>query len=143
MKNFYSLEPEVAGELGDRTIMDSSVHPPIVTKLHHLFTGWLDDELLECFPCYIVTEGLMEDIKKLEPSGCIFDDLIIEKSEQFNDMYPNKMLPAFKWLKVSGDPGKDDFGISADNLLVVSERVMNILKSHSFNECDVEVWPQS
>ena len=137
MENFYSLEPEVAGELGPKTIMDSSVHPPIVSKLHFIFSGWLGDEIIECFPCYIVTEGLVQEIKKLQPSGCWFDDVTIEKSEQFNELYPNKLLPKFKWLKVEGKAGKDDFGISPDNLLVVSERMLKVLKSFNLNECDI------
>ena len=32
---FYSLEPEVAGELAEGTVMDTSVHPPIVTSVHY------------------------------------------------------------------------------------------------------------
>jgi hypothetical protein len=31
---YHSIEPEVAGGLGANTIMDRTVHPPVVTKLH-------------------------------------------------------------------------------------------------------------
>jgi len=142
MEKFYSLEPEVAGELGQKTKLDSTVHPPLAQKLHFTFTGWLGDELLECFPCYIVTEALMLEINKIQPSptGYLLDDVVIEISEQFKDIYPNKTLPPFKWLKVTGEAGKDDFGISSNNLLIVSERILNILKTFQINECEVDEW---
>ncbi|MCP3944983.1 MAG: hypothetical protein GY710_26385 [Desulfobacteraceae bacterium] len=140
MGKFYSLELEVAGELGANTSMDSSVHPPLVFTLHFIFSGWRGDDLLECFPCYIATEALMQEIKNTQPSGCVFDEMIIEKSEQFNELYPNTMLPNFKWLKVQGEAGKDDFGISSDNFLIVSERILKILKNFNLNECEIEEW---
>ena len=43
MSGFHVVEPEVAGALGDRTEMDSSIHPPIVKRLHYEFQGWLGD----------------------------------------------------------------------------------------------------
>ena len=36
MKYFY-IQPEVAGGLGKNTVMDRSVHPPIVSRLHYEF----------------------------------------------------------------------------------------------------------
>lgn len=42
VKYFY-LEPEVSGGLGDDAIMDTGVHPPVVTRLHYEFDGWLGD----------------------------------------------------------------------------------------------------
>ena len=51
---YVYIEPEVAGGLGDHTVMDRSVHPPIVSKLHYQMEGWLGDALLESFPVFIV-----------------------------------------------------------------------------------------
>lgn len=45
MKYFY-IEPEVAGGLGRNTVMNRAVHPPVVSKLHYHFDGWLGDVLL-------------------------------------------------------------------------------------------------
>lgn len=46
---FRYIEPEVAGGLGEETQMDSTVHPPLVKKLHLEFEGWLGDDILETF----------------------------------------------------------------------------------------------
>jgi hypothetical protein len=58
MVAFYILEPEVPGGVGPNTRMDTGVHPPRVSHLHYVFEGWLGDELVESFPCWMVTESL-------------------------------------------------------------------------------------
>ena len=58
------IEPEVAGGLGNETIIDKNYHPPIVKKLHYEFNGWLGDDILESFPCFIVSERLKNEIIK-------------------------------------------------------------------------------
>jgi len=46
---FKYIEPEVACGLGEKTQMDSSVHPPIVSKLHFVFEDWLGDDIIKPF----------------------------------------------------------------------------------------------
>jgi hypothetical protein len=55
-------------------------------------------------------------------------------------LYPGKVLPEFKWLQVFGTPGQDDFGISKDYRLVVSERILNTLKLYGLSHCDINAW---
>jgi len=124
---YYYIEPEVAGGLGCNTMMDRSSHPPIVSRLHYKFDGWLDDELLETFPCYIITKRLWKVIQDEEFTGVESAPVEISLSEVFQELYPNRKVPDFVWLKVSGKAGIDDFGITSDNRLVVSERVLNLL----------------
>lgn len=38
MKFFY-IEPEVAGGFGERTRLDTTVHPPVVHELEYEFQG--------------------------------------------------------------------------------------------------------
>ena len=72
---YWILEPEVAGGLGEGTIVDPHTQPPVVSRLHYAFQGWLGDELLTTFPCYIVTERVHQALARLEPSGCAFDSV--------------------------------------------------------------------
>jgi len=134
---FYRLEPEVAGGLEPDTLMDRSVSPPQVKRLNYEFDGWSGDGLLESFPCFIVTESLANEIRHLHPTGIELANVEISKSSQFEELYPAQSLPKFMWLKVSGTPGKDDFGISGDYRLVVSEQALNILKSFGLSHCDI------
>jgi hypothetical protein len=58
---FYLIEPEIAGGLGDHTEIDTEVRPPVVKSLEYRLEGWLGDELLESFPCFIVTSLLRKE----------------------------------------------------------------------------------
>ena len=128
MKKYYVIEPEVAGGFGEHCEIDWSTGKMDVKKLHYQFDGWLGDELLESTPCYIVSERLAQLIEQDKLSGVEFDEVEITISDLFRDIYPNRQLPKFVWLKVNGIPGQDDFGIASGLRLVVSERAINVLK---------------
>jgi hypothetical protein len=124
---YFVIEPEVAGGLGPNTTMERSVHPPLVSRLHYQFDGWLGDAVLESFPCFIVTEEVRRTLKRLGATGFEFGEVEITKSEQFHELLPDCQLPQFFWLRISGRPGHEDVGITADARLVVSERVFRAL----------------
>lgn len=126
MKFFY-VEPEVAGGLGARTVLDRSTHPPKVSRLHYVIDGWLGDVLIESFPCFAVTDTAAQVICRHNLAGVVFDDMEVTLSDVFRDMYPERILPNFRWLKPSGQAGYADFGTAEDGRLVVSERALEIL----------------
>ena len=134
---FYELEPEVAGGFGDEAELDNSVHPPKVNNLHIVLDGWLGDSLLECFPVYLVTQELKSEIESESLTGCNFESAKITTSDQFRELYPDRDIPEFIWLKVKGVAGRDDFGISSENSLVISKKVMN-LSELKIENCDSE-----
>jgi hypothetical protein len=127
---YYFVEPEVAGGLGENTVLIRMPgRPVIVHELHYRFDGWLGDALVESTPCYIVTGRLAAEIAQSGLTGAGFDTVEISKSGQFDDLYPHRELPEFVWLKIEGMPGRDDFGTTSDMLLVVSERALAVLKA--------------
>lgn len=63
---YYTVEPEVAGELGPGTVFDRSTRPVTVTQLEYVFTNRLGDPIVESTPCFLVTEGLAE---RMQHSG--------------------------------------------------------------------------
>ncbi len=137
---FYALEPEVAGRHGERSIVDRSVHPPRVTVLHHIFDGWLGDELLESFPAFLVTESLSKLIEAEQLTGVRFSDAIeVEASEQFEELYPGRQLPKFRRLEPLGVPLQSDFALGPDHRLIVSERALRVLDSTSPAQLDREL----
>ena len=135
---YYVLDPEVAGGLGERTSMDSSVHPPIVTRLHYEIDGWLGDDLVQSFPCYLVTNGLRERLATIQPTGVSFAPADVSASEDFKSMHPSAPLPKLVWIKIHGVPARDDFGLTADARLVVSDRVLSVLNAGRIEHCDVK-----
>lgn len=137
---FYRLEPEVAGGLGPLTVRDNSLPAGAILKLNYEFDGWLGDELLESFPCFIITEKLRRRIEEAKSTGCSFDDVEISTSERFRSLYPEIRLRQFHWLKVVGKAGADDFGLSSDGSLVVSERALQAMKQGQLDNCTIEKW---
>ncbi len=135
---YYYLEPEVAGGTGPHTVMDVSVHPPLVSKLHYYFDGWLGGAILESFPCFIVTIPAQRALQAMKATGVTFDRVEISKSDFFNEVNPNRELPEFVWLKVHGKAGRDDFGIAPDLRLVVSQQVLDLFERLGLSDADVE-----
>jgi len=124
---FKYIEPEVPGGLGDKTEMDTSIHPPIVHSFECYLDGWLGDCILEIFPCFIVTQAAKDDIENLKLTGIVFDDLTVTKTEIFNEFYQHIEIPKLFWAKINGLAGIDDFGLSNDFRLVISESSFNVL----------------
>ncbi|MHC8319084.1 hypothetical protein [Pseudomonas sp. LB3P31] len=137
---FYYIEPEIAGGFGKDTIMDASIHPPVVKNLEYRFEGWLGDELLETFPCFILTERLARRIIALRFTGFSLDSVIVSKSVSFEEMEPSTILPLFYWLKVDGKAGVSDFGVANDHRLVVSDRVVGVLNGHHIQNAGFEIY---
>ncbi|MBY7903824.1 hypothetical protein KW507_22710 [Vibrio fluvialis] len=135
---YFYIEPEVSGGFGDNSVMDTTVHPPKVYKLHYQFDGWLGDELLESFPCFIISEALAQELEREHLSGFTLEDVEVTKSEQFEELYPRKALSKFFWLQVTGSAAQDDLGIAEDHRLVVSESALNTLRKGKIEEADIE-----
>lgn len=138
MSNYFFVEPEVAGGLGEHSVLDRSTYPPKVGRLHYLLDGWLGDHLLESFPCYVLTKELADRLSESRLSGYELEPVEITTSRQFEELYPNRKLPLFYWLKVTGEAGKDDFGIAVNDWrLVVSEKTLAVIKPLCPASCDV------
>jgi len=134
---FYALDPEVAGELGRNTAMDNAVHPPKVSRLHYELDAWLGDNLIQSFPCFLVTEELKQKIEAAAFSGASFAPVELTLSANFKEQHPSRAVPQFTWLKAKGCAGKDDFGVEADGTLVVSQRALNLLQELKLRHCGI------
>lgn len=126
---YFFVEPEVAGGMGPHTVMDRSVHPPRVSHLHYEFEGWLGDEIVATFPCWIVTVSLAEKLRAAGLTGMSFDPVEISYSELFQERHPRREMPEFLRLLVTGVPMQDDFAVGEKARLMVSERALAVLQS--------------
>lgn len=146
MKN-YLLEPQVAGHLGRNTIfIEEDARPPLIQSLHYEFDGWLGDDFISSLGIYIGTKALADTLSNLTPkvTGVVFDEVEISKSDEYywaqkeGRTSAPKELPEFKWFRVIGEPKINDFGIPTVYGIVVSERVLTVLKSLSLNHCGIQ-----
>jgi hypothetical protein len=127
-KERWVLSPEVAGELGDATELDSSVHPPKVYRFHHRFEGWLGDELLEAFPCFLVSSDLAKALEEKGLVGFSLGEVEVSVSPEFQSLHPGLTLPEFRWLKITGENRNADFRLTPDFRLEVSSRALSVLR---------------
>lgn len=135
---YFQLEPEAPGGFGPNSVFsDVRSRPPLIQKFNYEFDIWPRDPLVEAVASYIVTEALRDKIAALHPTGVSFGPVEISKSGQFEDRYPNRELPKFVWLQITGNAGQADFGLSTTHSLVVSERILNILKEAGMSHSDI------
>ncbi|MRG44329.1 hypothetical protein GFS24_04350 [Chitinophaga sp. SYP-B3965] len=137
--SYRRLKPDTPGQLGSKTILDNNVHPPRIDSFQFIFDDWLGDDLIECFPCFLITERLLNKLEGMSLKGYVIKDVEIEFSPLFYDLNGNKKVPAFKWLYITGQAG-DDFFIDEENCLMVSVNAYErINKDGNIPNCEVEV----
>jgi hypothetical protein len=136
---YYTLLPEVAGGFGpDAILADPYARPPRIARFHYEFDVWPHDPLQEAVACFIVTQSVKERILALRASGVAFGDVEVSKSLNVEEFYPDRELPKFAWLQVTGKAGMDDFGLSPKHDLVVSQQVLDLLKDAGMSECEIK-----
>ena len=129
MQEYFAVEPEVAGGLGEHTNINRSTVPAEVTKLHYVFEGWQGDALVESTPCFLVTEELAAAIRQEALNGVSFDEVEVSTSLEFEELHPGLQLPNFLWLRIHGEPAKHDISLSSLTL-VASARALAVLERH-------------
>lgn len=134
--DFYAIEPEVAGELGEGTNMDTSVHPPRVTAVHYVITDWLGDDIIESFPYYLVTPRLAADLEASGLTGFRLGAARVTLSEEAADFGITE-VPDFRWLMISGRPGEDDFGTLDNGQAIISEGALQALQARTLDNCEI------
>ncbi|PTM53271.1 hypothetical protein [Desmospora activa] len=132
---YYTLCPEVAGEVGRNSVVDVTVRPPVYEYLHYDFVNWLVDELLEAAAAFIVTEGMAKRLNQANLSGYNLDDVEVILSPEDEELIGQGQLPKFLWLRITGMAESDDFGLSSESDLVVSERALQVLCEGHIENC--------
>jgi hypothetical protein len=135
--DFFLIEPEVAGDLGDGTVMDTSVHPPRVSSLHYVIQDWFGDDIIASFPCYLVTPRLAKALEAANLTGFHFDAARVTLSPEAAEFGITE-VPEFRWLVITGRPGNEDFGVVANGQAVISEEALQVLRAHTVDECEIE-----
>lgn len=134
----YRLEPQVAGELGPDTDLDTSTHPPKVKRLEYVLDQPESDELITSFPVFLVSEQLGSRIKKADLDGFKLAKASIGTSDNYRELYGKARHRDYRWLHVTGTAGRSDFWLDESFNLCVSDRAMAILEAGVLSECQVE-----
>jgi hypothetical protein len=134
----FVLEPEVPGGWGPGTIADTSVHPPVVTKLVFEFAGWLGDHLVESFPVHLVSAGLGDALVAAGLKGFVLDDVDVVLDPEFQKWMPNVVsrLPKWRWLRVGSDP-RSDLWLNERAELHVRSVALDVWRGFSLEHCAI------
>jgi hypothetical protein len=136
-EGFYILKPEVATSLGEQTKGDFSVHPPRIQWLHCVLEGWLGDDLLAMFPCFLVTDELGAGLTRSDLTGFRLEPLQLTVSTQFLEINPNRRIPKLNWLRVGGHIGRHDFASADSHSLYVSHNGLELLRRYRLMHCSI------
>jgi hypothetical protein len=136
---FYRLQPEVPGGFGERSVLDTSVYPPTVHRLHFEFMGWDGDDLVTSFPCFLVTRSLGRAMLDERLAEFELAEVEVTVDEQFQEVFPETtmLLPAWSWLKPSGEPWASDLWIDERADLYVSARALTVIRRFSVAHCEI------
>jgi hypothetical protein len=143
--SFYILKPQQCGGFGRKTLYGGELtdRPPAIYRLDFEFTAWPIDDLIEFNCTYIATERLIAELSELNPKpvGIFYDTVTINTTYEMRQAQPGLELATYKWCKINGRPGKDDFAMSADHHLVISSRALVVIKP-KLTRCIIEVYNQ-
>jgi hypothetical protein len=138
--SYLTLKPDVPGDLGAQTQLDSSTHPPIVGVFHLDVTNWSGDDLVECFPCFAVTPALAAALDQAGLTGYSLSEMITTVNPDQHRINPNRRVPCFLRLVVDGKAGRDDAGVDSRHYLVVSDRLWALLRRFEISVCESTPW---
>ncbi len=140
--NFFRLTPDVPGELGVMSQLDTSIHPPDVSAFHLEISNWSGDDLVECFPCYAVTPRLSDALKDANLTGYSIGSMKTTVHRDQSEFDPDLVVPKFRRLFITGESGHDDAGVDSSHELIVSQRLLRILENFNLELCDVSSWQE-
>lgn len=134
---YYELHPEVPGGFGRDTVVNRLVTPPRIEFVHLVLDGWLGDDLLTCYPCYFITDGLRAALSETNLTGYQLQSIKTECSTQFRDLYGSRPVPTLHRIVILGKARIDDFGLNDKEDLIVSDRTFKLMKANGrLNNCE-------
>lgn len=160
----YYLDPEVAGDFGDRTIISNTERyrkgedaVPRIVKLEYEFDCWQGDELVQAFPCYLASKRLVQEMRMARLTGLSEADLEICTSSAFDELCPEMTLPEFSWLIPIGrvsrffkrtTPAKanvikpswsgDDLCIGPKGELLITSHALEVIGVERISHCTIQ-----
>lgn len=142
------LEPEVPGQIGNNSIItykDGRIDE--IKFLHFVFDGWLGDDLVTTYPCYLVSEKLEHALASSDRTGFVFEHAEISVSRTYKQLYPDRIIPNFKRLMMQGtvlfkdseywEWSGHDICRGNKGGLVVTEKAYELMKQFNINHCEI------
>ena len=137
MIQYFKLLPQKFGFVTTANFSEVKTKPNAAENLEFIFDVQPEDDIGGEGEFNLMTDRLVNALKPLEPSGIVFrqDNLKIRGNAHVQSATNFESW----WIAdVSGKAGRDDFGYEF-GYLVVSERVMNVIKDFTLRWCQIEL----
>lgn len=139
--DYFILWPEPAATPEPSSVIDSRTRPPIVHDLHCLIDDlWHGDELLQCFPTYVISGRLAELLHRSGAGSFEIREARISFTAEVVGRLDGRMPPIFRHLHVTGLAGRAPIGINPQGLLVVSGAALGLLQVGRLAGCYAELY---
>jgi hypothetical protein len=133
----YVLDPFVAGQLGERTDLDASTHPPVVRHVDYVVDLPTDEDLIQSFPVFLVSEDLAVALAAANLTGFRLDDADVRPSDQYRVLGGGDAPPKpYRWLRLVSSEVADCW-LDEGYRLCVSDEMYAVLSSHKIERCEV------
>lgn len=142
--DFFRLDPEVAGGLGDDAEIDHGTTPLTVRFAHYEIQTWRGSELLETFPVYVATAGLRAAVDAAGLTGVTWGEARVTVEEQgAGYMAELGITVPTDWVRLEpvGTAGVDDIGLARPGRLVVSQAALDVIGPRLGEDHERELWP--
>lgn len=137
--DYYLLSPEAAASSENTSVIDTAARPPIVHQLHCLIgDDWQGDELLACYPTFVITARLAEVLLRAGLGSFEIREARISFTAEVVRQLDGRMPPIFRQLEVTGIAGRADLGLTPEGELVVSRRAADLLRIGELRNCYAE-----
>jgi hypothetical protein len=127
------LDPQIAGELGGRTVLDSTTHPPVVRELEYVLDQPEADDLIQSFPVFLVGVDLARRLQEAGLSGVGLAEAVVRPSAEYTAAYGRAPHRSYRRLQ-PGNVGEDCW-VDDSGRLCVSDRMMRILDDAELSDC--------
>lgn len=134
----YRLDPQVAGELGDETVLDSSTHPPLVSQVDYVLDQPDADDLIQSFPIFLISTGLGSRLQDAGLTGFALAGALVRPSENYLAIYGAVPHPQYMWFQVIRADIEADCWLDESLQLCVSDRMMRHLEAADLSDCLIE-----
>lgn len=134
----YRLDPQVAGELGAGTVLDSSTYPPRVSQVDYVLDRPDADEFIQSFPVFLVSMNLGVRLHDAGLTGFELSGATVRPSDNYTAIYGKVPPQRYQWLQVTGTAGEADCWLDESFQVCVSDRMMSIVEVVTLTDCVVE-----
>ena len=136
----FALDPQVAGELGENTVIDTSSHPPVVSHVDFVLDYPETDDLIQAFPVLLVSAEMADRLTAADVAGVALSGASVRPSEDCLAVYGAAGTGSYRRLEPVGTE-RDDCWLSNEFLICVSDRMMRILAQGIMKNCDTKEIP--